>query len=262
MAPTRDGVPLGATGNQPRERRRGSLMSAADLVQRARSPVIYRWGGWPAMRFPLFATGTVKGFPGSGKSTIATAAACCIAHDAGIEVLYVSSEEGGEVSAVERFRRVGDMLGIGVPKGVIISDATDVHEADADLAAYEQRLGGRKGFIVLDSLTQLRMAQCNWEDVMNSGHGTLFVLHTTTTGEARGGREPEFAASFNVSVDRDGTAVVTKSRWGATGEDHAFNARQPPSIFECAGADADTTQRSRSRSCSGAEIIPFPRRTP
>jgi predicted ATP-dependent serine protease len=221
------------------------------------------------MTFPRFATGTLKGFPGSGKSTIATAAACCIARDEGVDVLYISAEEGGEPSAVQRFKRVADMLGIDVPPGLIISDAQDVHEADADVAAYEQKLAGRKGFIVIDSLTQLRPAQAWWEDILNSGHGVLLVLHTTTSGEARGGREPEFAVSFTVAVDGNGHAVITKSRWGVTGEEHAFNARQPPRIVPLPAQPSGAMPPSSTGTAAphnganarghAGHLIPFPR---
>lgn len=235
---------------RPRERRRKRLASAAALVRAATSPRIIVWGD-PKVQAPLFGSATIKGPAGCGKSTFATAVAIRIARDVGTPVLYISSEEGGEVSAVVRFARVARMMGIVVPEGLIISDAQDVHEADEDVAEYERGLDGRGGFIIVDSLSQLRAPQPWWEDLLNSGHGCLLVLHTVTTGEARGGREPEYAVSVNIVVDSDGDAMLMKNRWGRTGEETRFSARNPPWCGVMAPPPEDSSD-------DGGQIITFP----
>ena len=154
-------------------------------------------------------------------------------------------------------------MGIDVPESLILSDAQDVHEADEDIAAYEEALGDRVGFIVLDSLSQLRAPQPWWEDLLNSGHGVLLVLHTVTTGEARGGREPEFAVSMTIKVDAEGMATIEKNRWGATGPETTFCARQPPRISgRGAAGDGAGDGPGGGDATSTTTIIPFPRKKP
>jgi hypothetical protein len=242
--------------------------------------------GWPAVRAPLFGTATIKGPAGCGKSTFSTATAMRIAEEAGVPVLYVSAEEGGETSALVRFARVAAMMGIEVPDNLILSDAQDVHEADADIAAYERVLGGRKGFIAVDSLSQLRAPQSWWTDLLNSGHGCVFVLHCVTSGEPLGGREPEYAVSMNIEVDGEGTAILAKNRWGPTGAENAFCVRRAPSLVGDGAASPGPfaghapVARASSPEASepakdlvvaeplgdepparaGAQLIPFPRR--
>lgn len=249
----KNGVQPGQPGFEPRERRRRSLASAADLVREADKPKLHTWG-WPQLQVPLFAKLTVRGEPGGGKSTLATAVAISIASTAGVDVLYVSAEEGAEASAVERFARVATAMGIDVPPGLILSDARDVHEADEDIQAYEAGLRGKGGLIVVDSLSQLRPAQQWWEDLIASPHGVIFVMHVTTGGHARGGREPEFAVDTNIHVDDQGTAVIVKNRWGPTGQACAFNARQPPRLVPAAPTAAAPP------ATAGGEVIPFPKR--
>lgn len=226
---SRDGIDYGQAGFRPKERRRRHLSSAAELVRAANAPPMVTWG-WPQVRAPLFATATIKGPAGCGKSTFSTATAMRIAEEVDVPVLYVSAEEGGESSALVRFARVAAMMGIEVPQNLILSDAQDVHEADADIAAYERLLGGRKGFVAVDSLSQLRAPQSWWTDLLNSGHGCVFVLHCVTSGEPLGGREPEYAVSMNIEVDGEGTAILAKNRWGPTGADNSFCVRKPPAL--------------------------------
>lgn len=253
----KNGVQPGQPGFEPRERRRRSLASAADLVREAEKPKLFTWG-WPELQLPLFCKLTVRGEPGGGKSTLSTAVAISIASTAGVDVLYVSAEEGAEASAVERFARVATAMGVDVPARLILSDARDVHEADQDIQAYEAGLRGKGGLIVIDSLSQLRPSQQWWEDLITSPHGVIFVMHITTGGHARGGREPEFAVDTNIHVDDQGTAVIVKNRWGPTGQACAFNARRPPGICP-AVAQAQTTGGAPA-GAPGGEVIPFPRR--
>jgi hypothetical protein len=265
-------VEAGQPGFEPRERRRRALASAADLVREAESPRLLTWG-WPEVQLPLFAKVTIRGEPGGGKSTSATAMAMRIAFETRTEVLYISAEEGTEATALERFGRVSVAMDIPVPQRLILSDARDIHEADEDIRAYERRLGGRGGIIVLDSLTQLRPAQSWWEDLIASSHGVIFVMHVTTGGHARGGREPEFAVDTNISIDDQGVALITKNRWGGTGAAFAFNARQPPRVTPRTAAGGPTACGGAQGGARGAgdaepggagvaieaEVIPFPR---
>ena len=63
-----NGVEFGQPGNAPRERRRKRNSNAAALVRAAKSPRMLRLGR-DEVQAPLFATGTVKGPAGCGKST-------------------------------------------------------------------------------------------------------------------------------------------------------------------------------------------------
>jgi ABC-type uncharacterized transport system YnjBCD ATPase subunit len=144
---SRNGAPWGSPNCRPRERRRTSLARLDELVLNASAPRLLQYA-WPQLMLPLGAALTIEGPPGSGKSTVASAAAVGLAHQHHIDVLYLSTEEGAEDSALARFRRVAGMLGVPIAPRIVISDVADVHEADRDLLAFEGDLGGRRGLVV------------------------------------------------------------------------------------------------------------------
>jgi hypothetical protein len=93
-------------------------------------------------------------------------------------------------------------------------------------------LGAPVTLVVVDSYTQLRPSHAWMQDLLNSGHSVILVLHVTTSGQARGGLEPAFAATTCVRVDEKGRALIVKNRWGPSGPEHAFDARHPPRLTQ------------------------------
>ncbi|GEM_PF-2955320 len=183
--------------------------------------------GWPELRISLTAKLSLLGVPGCGKSTGASGMVTVAAEVYGVMPLYLSVEEGTGQTALARFERIARQLGIPVPGGILISDPRDVAEADADLAAYERRLGDRRGFVVVDSVSDLRAPEGWWRSLLASRHGVVFVEHVVTSGAAKGGLETLFAVDTVIVVEQGGLATPVKSRWGKTGPDHTFDVHHP-----------------------------------
>jgi len=183
--------------------------------------------GWRELLVPLHVKLSMLGLPGCGKSTAATGATIVAAEVHGVQPLYISVEEGASATALTRFERVARQLGVPVPRGICLSDARDVAEADADLLAYERHLGGERGLVVVDSLSDLRAPEGWWRSLLAMPHGIIIVEHIVTSGHAKNGLETLFAVDTVVTVEPGGVATPVKSRWGPTGPDHSFDVHRP-----------------------------------
>ncbi len=214
-----------------------------DQLMRSHSEVKrYRWC-WPALYLPVDADVTLRGPPGCGKSTAATAMALDLAHQ-GVDVFYASVEEGVESQARERFARVARLAECTFPRRLLVGSGTTITDIARDVRKWSLDTDS-PGVVVIDSLSALHGAQPLWSALQASPHGSVLVQHVVTSGAAKGGLEAEFGGDVCIVIAQDGTAVIEKSRWGPTGAEFAFNARCPPPIERGLG-----------------EVVPMPKREP
>ncbi len=208
---SRRGQPYGSSGYRPAARKRPATASLPDLLAGFSTPRLYGWG-YAALRLPANARVSIDGRPGQGKSTVTSVMALALAH-AGLPVLVVSAEEGQVATAMVRWARCCQLVGLPrAPAQLWLADARTPEEASAEVDAFASEY--RRGVVVIDSTTEVGGSPAWLAGLLaDAALGFVLVQHVTTSGAPRGGWEVAHAVDVRVSCQAL-VASIEKSRFG------------------------------------------------
>lgn len=171
-----------------------------------RLPLATKWAkliGLPASNFDMM----LFGQPNSGKTTFLLLFAHYLALNHG-DVLYVSREEYGSAPLTDK---VNDLPSR--PQNLHFFGSLE----NIDLSVYK--------FIILDSITDLRISLEAYKELREKYPNTAFILilQTTKDGKFKGGKEWEHEVEIAGNVD-NGVITIYKNRYGVKGSMDFFNS--------------------------------------
>jgi predicted ATP-dependent serine protease len=190
------------------------VMSAQDLIQSTdENDILQLTGiyetlfGKPSKNFDL----SISGAPSSGKTTFLLKFAHYLANNFG-KVLYVSSEEFGSVTLVDKLKELTDGE---------LSENLFFAKGMTDMTDYK--------FVIIDSITDLGLEIEDYKELRDIYTETAFivVLQHTKSGDYRGSKEWQHEVEIFSDIEQ-GVVYVTKNRYGVYGAYDFFNKEIVP----------------------------------